>query len=192
MGFVDFVAVGMAVAIGAMYFRSGSQDVAYVRSDVDGNEYLVRREADALEAANTMAHLNARVQSLISHLAFKLPEDERVVLIRERYNPAALSEGGHNSGHTSYSVDKGRRIVMCLRSRGEDGKHGPVQSINLLMYVLLHELAHLATEELGHTPAFWENFGFLKREAADLGVYKETDFSSAPQSYCGITIRSGG
>ena len=34
---------------------------------------------------------------------------------------------------------------------------------NTLTYVGVHELAHLATEEIGHTDTYWDNLnGYLK------------------------------
>jgi hypothetical protein len=54
----------------------------------------------------------------------------------------------------------------------------------------IHELAHLMTREVGHTPGFWANFRLLLSEARSLGIYKLEDYAAAPQAYCGITISS--
>ena len=191
MTFADVFVVGMSAALAALYLKNHAQDVSHVQSAYDGNTYLVRRNATSGEAADTLARLNERVLMLLKHLEFRYPKDARVISLKARYNPKALSEGGHNSGHTSYSIDKGKRIVMCLRSRASGGRHGALENINTLMYVLLHELSHLATDELGHTKTFWANFDFVKREAATLGVYTETDYAAHPAGYCGIVIRSG-
>jgi hypothetical protein len=182
----------MGAAAAALLLKQSGQDVTHVRSTYDGRTYLVRRNSSSAAAADTLAQLNEKVQMLQGHLLSRYPEDERVRLLKLRYNPDALSEGGHNSGHTSYSEGKGRSIVMCLRSRAKDGTHGKIERMNTLVYVLLHELAHLATQEMGHTPTFWVNFDFIRDEARALGVYQEENYAANPAGYCGIVIKSGG
>jgi hypothetical protein len=142
------------------------------------------------QAADTLARLNDRVLVLLKHLEFRYPKDNRVISLKARYNPRALSEGGHNSGHTSYSIDKGKRIVMCLRSRAAGGRHGAIENTNTLMYVLLHELAHIATVGVGHTEPFWDNFRFLLEVGEAEAVYSKVDYKEKPTDYCGIKITS--
>ena len=191
MTFFDAFAVAVGVVIMGIYVSNRWRDVTYIRSDVDGEEYLVRKADDAQEAANVLARLNDKVSRLIDRLMTKYPDDTRVKRLDERYNPSALSEGSHESGYTSYSVNKGQRIVMCLRSRGRGSTSpGKLEDENTLMYVLLHEIGHLATTDVGHTPKFWENFRFIVKEAVSLGIYSDRDYSSSPVSYCGIKIDS--
>lgn len=188
MTFIDSFVVVLVLVILGVYVTNNIRDVTYVKSAVDGREYLVRRAGDASEAADVLARLNAKALVLISRLSETDGDDERVTRLTSRYNPAALSEGSHESGYTSYSVNKGQRIVMCLRSRGDGKEH--IEDENTLMYVLTHELAHLATDDVGHTPRFWENFRFLVKRAVEHGVYKDQDYSSHPVNYCGIKIDS--
>jgi hypothetical protein len=58
------------------------------------------------------------------------------------------------------------------------------------MFVGTHELAHLMTKGVGHTPAFWANFRRLLRRAVELDLYAPVDYSMLPQPYCGIQISS--
>lgn len=193
MTFLDAFAVAVAVVILGVYVSNRWRDVTYVRSEVDNEEYLVQKADDSLEAANMLARLNDKVQRLLERLLQRYPDDERVNRLDDRYNPKALSEGSHESGYTSYSVNKGQRIVMCLRARGENNRRkgpGAIEDENTLMYVLLHELTHLATTDVGHTPKFWENFRFIIKEAVGLGVYADKDYSVSPVNYCGIKIDS--
>ncbi len=60
--------------------------------------------------------------------------------------------------------------------------------LNTMMFVALHEMGHIATTEVGHTPMFWDNFRWLLEEAIQIGVYREQDFKTKPVSYCGLTI----
>jgi hypothetical protein len=57
-----------------------------------------------------------------------------------------------------------------------------------MMFVAIHELSHLMTEEVGHPPDFWNNFKFLLKVAIELKVYKYIDFNAYPKDYCGTKI----
>jgi hypothetical protein len=101
-----------------------------------------------------------------------------------------LSEGGHNTGYTSFSVNKGEKIVMCIRSREGGDENGDIESFNTLMYVVLHEISHIITEEVGHTKMFWENFKWILDESDKIKIYTKVDYSEEPEKYCGISINS--
>ena len=69
-------------------------------------------------------------------------------------------------GKKSYTMNK-ERIYLCLFD--ENGEYYP---INLLVYVLTHELAHyLNKEDVGHTPAFHKKFEELLDKATKMGIY---------------------
>eukprot|EP00798_Chlamydomonas_sp_ICE-L_P014866 gene14866-biopygen23894 len=131
------------------YLRGFYCEVVFVSSDVDGRKYLMRQLPDRQNAANLMARINSNLNKLVQHLVAKYPKNPVVRQLYDNYNPDALSEGGAELGYTSYSVNKGEKIVLCLRQRD----HELVEE-NILMYVAIHELGHLATDEVGHTPKF--------------------------------------
>lgn len=225
MGYAEAFAVAAVVAITAMYIKNMYHDAHYVRSAVDGKEYLVLKMPDSQRAADTLAGMNANIRRLLAAIERDLPAegdpgddsdddddgasdagsdvggsergrrvraDKRKVLenVRKRYRRSALSEGGRDVTVTSYSQGKGERIVMCLRERDRLGRLGEIQDDNTLTYVFLHEIAHLATDELGHVPRFWSNFRFLLDAAEKEGIYRKVDYASSPQGYCGIEISS--
>eukprot|EP00798_Chlamydomonas_sp_ICE-L_P002006 gene2006-biopygen13047 len=167
------------------YLRGFYSEVLFVSSDVDGREYLMRRLPDRQNAANLMARINSNLNKLVQHLVAKYPKNTVVRQLYDNYNPDALSEGGAELGYTSYSVNKGEKIVLCLRQRD----HELVEE-NILMYVAIHELGHLATDEVGHTPKFWSNFKWILGEAMSIGLYTKVDFDNEPKKYCGINITS--
>lgn len=160
-------------------------EVANVKSNIDGREYIVKDADDKQDAADRLATINAVLTDFIDALHQDYPDDIRVKRLKRRYNPDNISEGIPKTGYTSYSVNKGERIVVCIRQ-----KDGIFVEQNEVLYVVIHELAHLATDEIGHTSEFWKNFQFLLREAVDRHVYKYTDYTVHPAPYCGITISS--
>ena len=90
------------------------------------------------------------------------------------------------SEYTAYSENKGEKLAFCLDTKKNGG--GKLIDLNTLMYVAIHELAHIATESVGHTPEFWSNFKFLLNAAKDINVYEPIDYKNNPKEYCGMSI----
>jgi hypothetical protein len=80
-------------------------------------------------------------------------------------------------GDKSYTINK-EKTFLCLYD--ENGDYYP---INMLIYVLLHEVSHsLNSKDIGHTDEFHRIFDELLEKAAKIGVYNP----SIPiiQNYC--------
>jgi hypothetical protein len=172
-----------------VYYASGKkrdEHLVLVTSQVDGRAYMVQPMNDQQDAADLLASINLRLVELVQHMMARYglndPDVERMF---KRYDPSTVSEGPVENGTTSYSVNKGENIVLCIRQ-----KSGEFVPINTLMYVAIHEIAHIMTPTVGHTPSFWTNFRFLLTEAMSIGLYTRTDFDGRPEDYCGIQITS--
>lgn len=76
--------------------------------------------------------------------------------------------------------------MFCIR----DKLNNSIHDINTLMFVAIHELAHIVTNELQHTDKFWNNMKKLLHRAEDIGVYKYVDYRMNPVEYCGMMIDS--
>lgn len=185
VSFVEVAFFVIVVVIALSYMANQSMEVAMVESRVDKRKYVVRNLPDKQIAADLMGTLNKRMAALIKHMRSKYPGSKDVKRLAHNFNPENVSESGKNDAFTSYSVNKGERLVFCLRSRDEGAE---LQDDNLLMYVAIHELAHLMTKDVGHTNTFWKNNRLLLTEAINIGVYKKIDFDKDPQKYCGIKI----
>jgi predicted metal-dependent hydrolase len=160
-------------------------DVKYVKSNIDNKDYLVRNTKDSQEAANMLSQISTRLGNVVTALNAKYPKDPRVKRVKERFNPDKLSESSPTSQYTSYSVNKGEKIVFCLRSKDSDQE---LHDFNTITFVALHELAHLMTESIGHTQEFWDNFRFILKTAIQKGYYTVQDFKKRPVRYCGTNI----
>jgi len=170
-----------------IYYESKFSDVSYTKSTIDEKEYLVRNLPDNIEAANTIALICMRLFKLKNHLQEKFPENNITKRIVKKLNLNNISEGAYDVKYTSYSINKGEKIVLCLRSRTQPNVN-KLEPINILMFVTLHEVAHIGTESIGHTDEFWNTFKFILKESIDLGIYKHHDFEKDPKEYCGTTI----
>lgn len=100
------------------------------------------------------------------------------------YNPEELIENRPGRGETSYTLDKGRRMYMCLRSTD-----GTLHDKNTIMFVLLHEAAHIGNAGWGHgAHDFWPIFKWLLKEATKFGIIRDIDYSRHPVEFCGLRI----
>lgn len=181
------VAGVLGAGLAAMAYKQGSYDMAHVTSTVDGGRYLVRNLADKQEAADRLARTRAKLIRLIRDLKQTHPEKAFVIQMARNFDadPSRFSESTPDASYTSYSVNKGEKVYMCLRQRNEREE---LVDENIIMFVALHELAHIGTSDVGHTPQFWNNFGWVLERAEALQVYEFTDFSAHPVEYCGIRI----
>lgn len=185
MGFGDLFILFVMILIIVMYIQNHYSEIEYVVSNVDKRRYLVRKLDDKQDASDYLADLNIEMTKLISHMVAKYPESVDVKQLYTNYHPESISEGSPESGYTSYSINKGDKIVLCIRQT-----NNVFVDKNVVLYVAIHELAHVMTSEIGHTTVFWNNFKLLLQEAIDIGVYFKVDFSKKPEDYCGIKISS--
>ena len=110
---------------------------------------------------------------------------DEIELLIQNYNPDSLSESSPGNKFTSYSINKGKKIVYCLRSK--DGANRLVDN-NTILFVAIHELGHVMTKETGHVPPFWDNMKFLLKVAIKLDIYEYVDYNKKNQEYCGTQI----
>jgi len=122
-------------------------------------------------------------QELEKQIKNKLKDD--ISRLIANFNPDAFSETTPDAKYTSYSVNKGEKIVFCLRDKNDEEE---LVKENIMTFVAIHELGHLMTKSIGHEPEFWNSFKLLLKIAIDNGLYKNIDFNSTPKDYCGVKI----
>ena len=97
-----------------------------------------------------------------------------------------IHETKDDTNLTSYSMNKGEEVSLCLKSKIT----GELHDLNLLMYVAIHEMAHIACPEIGHGPLFQKIFKKLLEESMNIGIYRYDDYNRHHLEYCGIEINS--
>ena len=155
-----------------------------IREDNKEFKYKVQDRDDKEEAAKRLHRLNFKIIQMINYLSEKDADNEGVKRLKNRYRHDILSELHKGSDNTSYSVNKGEKLVICLRSKDDYS----FQDENTIFFVVLHELAHIMTESIGHNEEFWNNFSYLLKHCIDIKLYKYQDFNNNPKPYCGIEI----
>jgi hypothetical protein len=160
----------------------------YVQSEYEGRYYLVSNTKDKQYVANTIGELNKRIDILLHDLKINynnhyLKYYDNVKLLIERFNSNSFGENFLKLG-TSFTINKGDFIALCVKNN--EGIH----DLNTLMYVVLHELAHIGSKDFGHTPEFIRFFKFLISTAIKLDLYVYIDYSKDPVNYCGLNLNS--
>ena len=129
----------------------------YIKSSIDNKEYFVEDNDDKQLSANTLAKIRKNINNLVKYIKLN-PKKEYKDYINNLYDKIqniAISENTTNI-NTSYSINK-KELVFCLKSKNNNKIH----DFNLLMYVVIHEVAHLMCPEYGHGKLFKELFNYL-------------------------------
>lgn len=168
---------------------TGPSNLVSVKSERTQKVYQVQNLPDKQQAAEMMANVHEKLETLINRYKHdpNSASDPRVRTMIERFNPENMCENNIDADSTSYSENKGERIVVCLRDKQ---KPYPLVDENTVMFVVLHEMAHLMTTTIGHTPEFWANFRRILKDAIGAGVYQEVNYAREPVEYCGMKITS--
>jgi|TARA_B110000977_G_C11078722_1_gene492142 predicted metal-dependent hydrolase len=167
-----------------MHYESKYSELTYVTSTIDKQQYLVRNREDKVEAANILATIKRNLVDIVAYLEKNNMSDPKVRRLVQKYRPSKISESVPNTNYTSYSVNKGEKIVFCIRSK----KTHKLVDINTMMFVAIHELAHVMTKSVGHTEEFWDNMKYLLKKGIKTGIYKAVDYKKKPVPYCGTEI----
>jgi hypothetical protein len=173
-----------------------NDNMIYVKSDIDGEYYLVRNIKDKKHAANTLAIIKKNIFAFANHTQ-KIIDDNKykeykpyIIQFKNKIKNVEIQESSSKSSNTSYTINKGEQIIFCLRSKKLINifNTNAIHDINLIMYVAIHEISHVACPEYHHTPLFNKIFKFFCDEAVKIGLYDKIDFKYNPMEYCGMMI----
>ena len=140
-----------------------------------------------------LSHLNMKyslnntsptLQIKINYLIFKYKSNN----IKENFPNTYLGYG--KKPDSSFTLNK-QIIAICLRHE----KTKKLHDINELMFVSIHELAHMGNVDkngllYGHNKSFWCLFKFLLHEAEEIGIIKNKDYQNNKIEYCNTTIHA--
>jgi hypothetical protein len=152
---------------------------------VDGNKYCVRERSKLVLAADLLAQCTVNMKKIVDHMEKTYPDQENVRRLVAGFDPKQVCETLPTSEYTAYSENKGEKLAFCLNTTKTGTK---LIDSNTLMFIALHEMAHIMTESIGHKDEFWKNFKFLLQNAVEIKIYTPVDYKNDPQQYCGIEI----
>ena len=168
-----------------MYFESDAFNLKCIVSDVDGNKYCVRERAKLQLAADLLANTTQKLRKLVAYLGKTFPDRANCKRLVDNFDPQTVKEILPTSEYTAYSENKGEKLAFCTTTTKKGDK---LIDPNTLMYVAIHELAHIATKSICHTQEFWQNFKFLLQNAVKIKIYNPVNYKKKNKNYCGMKI----
>ena len=113
---------------------------------------------------------------------------EYIIQLKNNFNKerTIIYETDPTSNLTSYSVNKGEELSLCLKDKTTNNLY----DLNLLTYVAIHEMSHFACPEIGHGLLFQKIFNKFILIAIDIGLYIKEDYNKNPINYCGLLLNS--
>jgi len=169
-----------------MYYDSDEFNLRCIVSTIDGKKYCVRERNNIQNASNLLARTTEKLEYLVENVGQRYPDRENVKRLVKNFNPTTIKETLPTSEYTAYSENKGEKIAFCLNKKKTDNDN--LIDSNTLMFVAIHEIAHIMTTSVGHTEEFWNNFKFLLENAVELKIYTPVDYKKEPEGYCGMDI----
>jgi len=187
--FTVFFVILIIATVLYIYLERRSLEVSYVKSK-KGDTFLVRKSDDQKDAADLLGNICINIDFLIEHLLKNTDKyndkyQPGILRFKDNFNKEKVYENtNHQKSSTSYSINKGEKIIFCIRQKDTQ----QLLDINTMMFVAIHECAHLMSESVGHNKEFWDNMVFLLKESEKCNVYKYINYSKKPQEYCGMII----
>lgn len=187
----ESILISIIIIIIYIFLFINRNNVIYIESNT-GTKFLVHKDNNKQEKANLLGQLVENLYTLKNHLVKnkdKFPEHtNHIKMLSDNFKESKTTvyETDPESNLTSYSVNKGEELSFCLRSK----KTGELHDINLLTYVGIHEISHIACPEIGHGDLFKKIFRVFAQEAVNIGIYKKVDYSEVPIEYCGMILSS--
>jgi len=185
--FIYTLILGILVICGYIYYDSDAFQLKCIVSTVDGNKYCVREREKLQEAADMLARITVKCKELVDYVHKKHGDQDNVKRLVDGYNPQRVMETLPTSEFTAFSENKGEKIAFCLNTKRE-GVSNMIDE-HTLMFVAIHELAHVCTKSIGHKTEFWDNFKFLLENAKDANIHLPVDYKTKPAEYCGMNIK---
>jgi hypothetical protein len=171
---------------GRCYLIDNTHDVS---TNQRASEMLAEVNRDIIKLLHSMKKKYIDEDNLLSGQA-KINFEERAFLTTRMlhlYNPENFEENRPlTSENTSFVVNKGDIISLCLRGALTEKSH--IISHNVLIFVALHELTHIATETWSHKQPFWSRFKIILQEAVECGIYQPVNYALNPVNYCTLDI----
>ena len=172
------------------YLIYSIRNAGLVRAEFDGQIYMVQELPDKSKAVDFLIKLKVDLASIAQKSLDRAKKEDNkdytdyIQIIVDKLNSVFIREVEKDSPYTSYSVNKGEELVFCLRNK----ESNEFYDYNKVLYVAVHEIAHIGCPEIGHTKLFFELNRYILETAQQNNMYEFVDYNNIPEEYCGIQI----
>ena len=190
---IETIIISTIIIIIYIYIFLNKKNFISIES-YNGTKYMVYNDELSKDKSNLLATIVKNMCILKNYLNKNIETDNlkdyasyiKNLDVNFNENRTSIHETDPTSDLTSYSVNKGEELSVCLKSKNS----GQLHDINLLMYVVIHEMAHFACPEIGHGALFQKIFKKFIEVAIKLEIYNYDDYTSKPIEYCGMILSS--
>lgn len=157
-----------------------------VKSTLDKELYIVNNSELKNQVAYTLSLLKQKINILINNL--ETTNKDIYQKLKNRMKNTVFRENNvrlPKNNETSYSMNKGEELVLCVVNY----KNMKIYNMDILFYVAVHELSHVANDSYGHDKSFYTIFNFLLEKSIFYGLYSFSDFQNLPSEYCGLHLK---
>ena len=139
-----------------------------------GFENSIAREADYMYMSALKVRANAVCEYLSNNKAYDNWKDNWKLLKGNLRNGRLFERLSESDADIAYVINKGDQVKFRIRDKS---RYVP---INTYQYVLYHEMAHMSTRELQHTPGFMKLLNIISLAGFECGFL---DFRKLPNDY---------
>ena len=204
------IVILVIIIIYFMYREFRYEDLIVVKAPGFDKKFKVRKDKSE-KAATILGKLANILDNFVEKLCKDYPEEPRLKRLQQKFDSSKLMEKSKlDTKNTSYTINKGEKLVLCLRNKINSKKMMHMEDIsdyltqskkqstekerfidfNVMLFVAIHELSHIMSKTVGHNKEFWTNFRYLLQKAIDYKIYTPIDFKESPVKYCGMDITS--
>ena len=190
---IETILISIMIIIIYIYFFLNKKNFVSIESNT-GTRYMVYNDNLNKDKANLLSIIVKQMCILKNYLIKNIDTEElkdyKVYINNLNLNfneeRTIIYETDPTSDLTSYSVNKGEELSICLKSKTS----GQLHNINILMYVVIHEMSHFACPEIGHGELFQKIFKKFIEVAIKINIYNYDDYINQPIEYCGMILSS--
>jgi hypothetical protein len=168
-------------------YKENLETLEMRKSNINDKLYGIQEELpNSHKTADKIAKIEIFIDKFLNYLnnKYNTGDDKRVDRLISRLHNIKLEESPYEPNTSSYTLNKGELISVCVRNKENKNFH----DFDILKFVIIHELAHVASISTGHNEEFIINFKWLLHEAHEAGIYNPVDYSENPINYCGVNV----
>ena len=174
------------IIITIFYYMYKPDTNKYIKAD-NNKQYKVQESNNSEIKANMLSELDIKIRKIVENMKNNdLPNKEIADRTYSKMLNIELREIPKNENGAGYTINKSH-IYLCLYNKDTN----KLNVIDDVMFVLLHEVAHIMSLSFGHGEEFKKNFDFIVKLAVKINLWNKKDYSEDNVNICGVNVTNG-